>query len=167
MRANHSCRTSPSQWQTSDWAVSSMNRENAAVLPPPPLIPGSINPSSRQVLVQPPSGLSCKAPRQCELIRFAVQGDVGTDGRGGNCKEICREQCATLQMERVGVLYGKQRGGREVGGESLVTEIYAWIYNAHSHFLSIALCFHVVSTPAHVLPLYCLCIFNHTWMYIR
>lgn len=64
-----------------------------------------------------------QAPEECELIPF-VQGDVGEDGRAGHCEEICWEQSATLQMERVGVLHGKQREG---GGweESLVTELYA------------------------------------------
>lgn len=63
-----------------------------------------------------------RAPEECELIQF-VQGDVGKDGRGGYSEEICREQSATLQMERVGVLYGKQR--EREGRESLVTELYA------------------------------------------
>lgn len=51
-------------------------------------------------------------------------------------------------MERVGVLYSEQREGRE----SSVIELYAWISNALTRFLRPTLGFHVVSTPAHVLP---------------
>lgn len=55
-----------------------------------PLTPREDKPWSSPTPLPPsspaPSGLSCKAPQECELIRFAVQGDVGTDGRGGNCE---------------------------------------------------------------------------------
>lgn len=115
MCANHTCHASSSQWRTSDWAFPPVNRRNCCCAAPPPLLllyQAPLTPRQDKSWSSPLRS-ELRAPEECELIQF-VQGDVGKDRRGGYSEEICREQSATLQMERVGVLYGKQRGG---GGE--------------------------------------------------
>lgn len=162
MCTNHTCHASSSQWQTSDWAFPPVNRRNCCcAAPPPPFIPGSINPSSRQVLVQPPQVWAAGSRGV-----WANPVCAGRRGKGWERRVQRGDLQGTIRNTSDGACGCTVRQTERGGGESLVTELYAWIYNAHTHFLSLALCFHVVSTPAHVLPLYCLCIFNHTWMYI-